>query len=400
MPMAYSKALDDSIEIKRVIDKIVGNKKGPTIIFTGGIHGNEPSGIFALTKVMRQLRESNYHFNGNVLALAGNLWALERGERYHKEDLNRLWTQDRTRQLENGQLKADNKDTEEQIELYDILRQTIEEFDGPFYFLDLHTTSAQTSPFMTVNDTILNRKFSSCFPLPIILGLEEYIEGPLLSYLNELGFVTTAYEAGQHDAMASIENHIAFIYLSLVYTGILAKNELEDYDTYHTTLAKTSEGVDHFFEIVFRKRIEKNEEFAMHPGYYNFQHIGKGEALASSDGQPIKSSREGRIFMPLYQGKGDDGFFIIQQTPEIFLNWSTRLRHWKFDHLLSLLPGITLTSERHRELIVDKRIARFLAKELFHLLGYRAIQINDKYLAMQSRDYYSRNADYSQAPWN
>ena len=73
-----SKVLNKTIETDRIIGHIQGDKKGPTIIFIGGIHGNEPAGIFALDHVMRQLHESSMAVSGTIYALAGNLKALKK----------------------------------------------------------------------------------------------------------------------------------------------------------------------------------------------------------------------------------------------------------------------------------------------------------------------------------
>ena len=56
MIKVYSKALDQSIEVDRLIGQIRGEQPGPTIIFLGGMHGNEPSGVFALQKSGRCTR--------------------------------------------------------------------------------------------------------------------------------------------------------------------------------------------------------------------------------------------------------------------------------------------------------------------------------------------------------
>ena len=42
-----AKALLKTIYIDRIIKKIEGKKEGPTVVFFGGIHGNETAGVFA-----------------------------------------------------------------------------------------------------------------------------------------------------------------------------------------------------------------------------------------------------------------------------------------------------------------------------------------------------------------
>mgnify|MGYP000107882312 CR=1 FL=1 len=74
---------------------------------------------------------------------------------------------------------------------------------GPIHFVDLHTSSAPGPPFLTVGDTLRNRRFSRGFPLPLLLGLEEQVDGSLLEYLNNHGFVTLGVEAGEHEAVGT-----------------------------------------------------------------------------------------------------------------------------------------------------------------------------------------------------
>ena len=52
MAEVHSKALNRSITVDRIIGQLIGEERGPCIIYTGGIHGNEPSGIFALQQVL------------------------------------------------------------------------------------------------------------------------------------------------------------------------------------------------------------------------------------------------------------------------------------------------------------------------------------------------------------
>ena len=75
--------------------------------------------------------------------------------------------------------------------------------------------------------------------------------------------------------------------------------------------------------------------------------------------------------MPLYQSVGTDGFFLVREVPEWALKLSVLLRKINFDSFLTLLPGVSRSKEQADTLVVNKKVARFLAVELFHLLGYR-----------------------------
>ena len=63
----------------------------PTVIMLGGIHGNEPAGAFALTRLIADLKETGIEFRGRLVALSGNRGALQQDRRYIERDLNRRW---------------------------------------------------------------------------------------------------------------------------------------------------------------------------------------------------------------------------------------------------------------------------------------------------------------------
>ncbi|MFP2996970.1 succinylglutamate desuccinylase/aspartoacylase family protein [Spongiivirga sp. MCCC 1A20706] len=396
MPKVYSKALNRTIEVERIIGKFKG--KGPTVIFTGGIHGNEPSGVFALKQVIDEIDKNKVPLKGSLYAISGNIWALQQGKRFHKEDLNRLWTKKRISAIKDGSFNPTNNDEVEQVDLYRTIKSIMNNDQGPYYFMDLHTTSGMTIPFLTVNDSLLNRKFIEQYPVPTILGIEEYLEGPLLSYINELGYVAFGYEAGQHDELSAIENNVAFIYLSLVYAGVIDKNSI-DYYHYYDLLAKNYVHSKDIYEIFYHYKIQPGEKFEMLPGFVNFEKVRKGQQLGESDQKPIISSTNGRLFMPLYQSSGEDGFYTIKAVPRLFLDLSKLLRNIKFDRFLSYLPGIKWESDTRDALIVNRRIAIFFAKQFFHLLGYRSKELDHNHYRMKNREAASRTEDYEESLW-
>ncbi len=396
MVKVYSKALNKTIEVERIIGQLKGSTCGPTLIFMSGIHGNEPAGIFAFSKVMKLLKGSE--IRGNIYGIAGNLSALRQGQRFHTEDLNRVWTQDRMRSLPNTSAAAKNPDVQEQIDIFKTIKSILESHEGPFYFFDMHTTSSETPPFLTVNDSLLNRYFTTHYPLPTILGIEEYLEGPILSYMNELGYVAFGFEAGQHDGLSSIENCVSFIIMSLIFAGALEKEEVE-YHKYHDSLAKYNGDGKQIFEIKSRYLIEPTEDFRMKPGFYNFQKIEENQQLAISNGKPIKAQDGGRIFMPLYQQQGSDGFFMIKKIWMPFLKLSEFIRKHRLDVLLTFLPGVKWSDHSKSTIIVNRKIARFLAKDIFHLFGYRNSQKDRNHLIMYNREASAKTNAYIGSPW-
>ena len=398
MAKIYSKALKKSIDVGRFIGQIKGGLPGPTLIFIGGVHGNEPSGVFALYEVLDSLKAKKERLCGNIYAISGNLPALEKGIRYQKEDLNRIWNLERIEETFSKKDSVEHSEIKEASELYECIDTILKKESGPFYFIDLHTTSSPTEPFITVNDNLLNRKFTRQYPVPLLVGIEEFLEGTFLNYINDMGYVAFGFESGQHDALAAIENHIAFVYLSLVFAGSLSKSETA-FEKHYKLLNETTHHLAPCYEIVYHYKIGQNEQFKMLPGFKNFEPLNKGLPLAISDKGSVEVPQTGNIFMPLYQRKGNDGFFIIRPVPTVFLRLSAILRKLHIDYLLPFLPGISWASKKRDALLVDLKIARFFAKKFFHLLGYRNRQLGDTKITIRNREANSLKEAYRKAPW-
>jgi hypothetical protein len=382
-----------TVAVKRTIDHLQGNKSGPTVVFFAGIHGNEPAGVFALKHVFKELKSKNSALKGQLFGVAGNLGALNRHVRFQTVDLNRIWFPERIKNIRANK-QADIEEEKELKALLEVLNNILEKATPPFYFIDLHTTSSDTAPFIVLNDSLLNRKYASNYPLPIILGIEEYLEGALLSYINELGYVSLGFESGQHDDSKAVENCIDFIWFTLQLTGVVHPSKINGDGLAHFNK------VDHrFYEIYHQHTIESGDKFKMFPGFINFQKIPKGVEIAMSNDAVIKASKERQIFMPLYQDQGGEGFYFIRPIPKFLLWLSKELRRFKVDHLLVKLPGVKWKSDKKDTLIVDQRVARFMAKSIFHLLGYRTRQLDETHLVVKSREIASRNSDYKNTSW-
>lgn len=397
MAQVYSKALQKTISVERIIGKIKGNKKGPTIVFFSGIHGNESAGVFALQEVLNSIKSKKEIVKGNIYGVLGNPKALELNQRYVDSDLNRIWTSSNIETLKTKERL--NTEEKEQVELYCLLKEILKNNKGPFYFIDLHTTSSRTPPFITINDAIINRKFSKLFPVPIVLGIEEYLNGPLLSYINELGYVSLGFESGQHDEHNAITNGIAFIYLSLVFANIINKADVLDYNKHYDQLNGTSNNITDIFEVIYLHKIKNGEIFKMKTGFKSFQHIKRGEALAISDNKEIVSKYNAKIFMPLYQTNGREGFFIIKRINSFFLKLSVLLRQFKADNFFVLFPGVSWENRERKVLQVNLKTARFMVKPLFHLLGYRNRQINKTHLKLYNRERVAKVEMYKNETW-
>lgn len=383
--------------IDRIIGKVEGERNGPTILFFAGIHGNEPAGVLALEQVLSQLDSKREYIAGTIYGIIGNRAALFNKRRYMDEDLNRIWI---NTYIDNLEVKVNLLEEEKEMkELLNLIKTITKEKTGPVYFIDFHTTSSKSFPFITINDALINRKFAMKFPVPIVLGIEEYLEGPMLSYINKEGFVAIGFEAGQHQDEKSVKNTVSFIFLTLVLTEAINKNDFDDVDSHYANLEKNASHLKEIYEIVYLHKIAAWDKFAMLAGFESFQPIKKDTNLAIHNEEYVKSPLSGRIFMPLYQSQGSDGFFIIRRIPYWILKLSAFLRKYKTDNLLTLLPGVSWESRDKKVLKVNLKTARFLAKPLFHLLGYRVRVTEGHYLKLSNRERATKKKMYKKTTW-
>ena len=370
---------------EHLIASIRGSLAGPTLIVVGGIHGNEPSGVLAANRVLQRMQELKALLRGEIILLRGNTRALARKVRYIDADLNRQWTAEKVRTVESGSLPAISE-FREQAELIKIVKEAISRARGEIYFLDLHSTSAHGEPFATVGDTLRNRRFALTFPLRIVLGLEEQIEGTLLEYVNNVGAITMGFEAGQHDAASSVDHHEALIWQATVATGNFCRSDVLELDHWRSVLERAGGG-RRVVEVRHRRAITPEDRFQMEPGFSNFQPVQRGEILARDRFGMIESRETGLILLPLYQALGDDGFFLGREVKRFWLSLSALLRKLRVGNYIHLLPGVSRDPRDDNVLIINTRIARFLPLQIFHLLGFRRRRWIDRHLVVARRSY-------------
>jgi hypothetical protein len=372
--------------LQRDIGTYQGNHHGPNLIFFGGIHGNEHSGIYALKKVLEDLQKIAPDFRGNLYAISGNLKAIEVKKRYIGKDLNRIWFPN-TLIAKEERVKV--SEYNEKIEILNRLLEILKN-GRPTYLFDLHTTSSHSMPFVSISDTLKNRRIIKNIPVHLVLGLEELLDGPMFSFFSELGLPAILFEAGQHDAISSYENHIAFIWLIMAELRCIRRRSIPDLHEFGETLKKSSPGGNKTFEIKYRYLINDFEQFEMKEGFVNFQKIEKGKTVAHNKKGKIHAKRSGYVFMPLYQTQGCEGFFIVKEITPFWFNLSSRSRKWNLDKAIKLLPGISTTRKDQDTYIIDKSIAKYRVISLLHLLGFRKVKDDGHIFKMSRRPYDTR----------
>ncbi len=362
---------------ERVVGRHESGRPGPTLIALGGIHGNEPAGVQALERVVAEIGRSDLSLIGSFIAVAGNLGALAKEQRFLDRDLNRAWTSGGVAALRARDLahdSAEDREQREQRELLELFKDCLARANGPVVFLDLHTSSADGASFSCLADTIPNRRIAMSLPIPTILGLEEAIDGSVMEFFSERGVAGLAIEGGQHMDPRAIDNLEAGVWLTLIATGILVEGQSEesvDADGFRRTLRASSQGLPPVFEVRHRHLVKPDAGFVMEPGFQSFQPVTKGQLLAREGVNELRARADGCILLPLYQGQGEDGYFLCRSVPPFWLHLAWLLRALRLDHLLQWVPGVRSDPQDHNSLLVNPRVARFRVVEIFHLLGFR-----------------------------
>jgi len=89
--------------------------------------------------------------------------------------------------------------------------------------------------------------------------------------------------------------------------------------------------------------------------------------------------------MPLYQDQGEDGFFLVREFSSFWMSVSHLMRRVGLSPVAFWLPGVKRVAGSTDEVIVNKKIARFFARQLFHLLGFRQLEDAGSSLVMRRR---------------
>lgn len=354
--------------------RLVGEQAGPTLIAVGGIHGNEPGGIEAALRVVGRLTRGDVKLRGEMLVLRGNMSGLANKSRYRERDLNRVWTEAQIAALEaRGEEKMIDEDREAK-EILHAIRGAISRARGQVYLVDLHTTSAAGIPFAIFGDTLPQRHFCRDLPLPIVMGLEEQIDGALASYWTRQGCITFTVEGGQHDDPASIDNLEATLLIAVESAGLFPRGSVAEVREAHALLSSRRGHLPRVMEVVERHAITPEDAFKMAPGFKNLDLAREGQLLATDKNGEIRAPKSGMVILPLYQGLGNDGFFWGREVSEARLRVSERLRHMQLDRFLSLLPGVERDESEPSRLVVNTHIAKLYPLDVFHMFGYRRIR--------------------------
>lgn len=372
-PGGITSAVPAGMDVDRVIGKRAGIHSGPTLVVVAGIHGNEPAGVKAARRVLSALDEAQLDLRGELVVLSGNVRALRAGKRFLDRDLNRGWTEDQMGALrvrEPAQLDAEDREQRELLAGIDEARARAR---GQVFIADLHTSSAPGLPFVLFGDTLAQRQFVRTFPIPVIIGLVEQVDGVLTEFYTRRGCVTFCIEGGQHESESSVEALESVIWLSLARAGMIDA-QLDEVARAERLLDQQRRGLPRVLEVMSRRSITAEDEFVMEPGFKNIERVSRGQLLAHDVRGEIRAEDDGVVVLPLYQKLGSDGYFWAREVGAVRLFLSDVLRRLRFDLLAGALPGVRRDPRGDRVVLDDPPPA---AREMLRLLGFRRERNSD-----------------------
>lgn len=306
----------------RVLGRYDGSEKGPLLICLGAMHGNEPAGVRAIELVLKMLdvepiKNPEFKFKGRFFGLIGNLAAYNLGQRFLKKDLNRQFSKSHYEKIKHLPKDKLDEEDKELIALIEIINKEVKDYQPEkLIVLDLHTTSSFGGIFTICQETPEIIQMATALHAPVVTGFLDGIKGTTLHYFTEqnTGVETAAitFESGQHEEALSVNRAIAGIICCMREIQAVNKEDVENLHeeiliSYSKTLPKLTSLVEHH-------AITEEDNFIMNPGYKNFQKVHADEVIAKDKNGTIKTKKAGRILMPLYQKKGEDGYFIVKDV--------------------------------------------------------------------------------------
>jgi predicted deacylase len=307
-----------------------GLGKGPRLIVTGAVHGNETCGTLAIKRVMQEIDSGTLEIIAGTATFVPitNPLAFQKGERAGDRNLNRnLFPNDNP---------ADFEDRVANWLCPLLARHEV--------LLDLHSTRAKTRPFALVgpvNNTGKVEPFKHAEAeraLAKRLGVDRFVQGWLSTYAKgtarraaeaksgaarqpnadpRYGVGTTEYmrseggyaitlECGQHEDPASPEVAYRAIRNTLDFLGITKGSPPAEVSKYEAL---------RLHEVVDRDHAE--DSFSRE--WSSFDPLKKGELIGTrKDGTPVIAPADGWIVFPDKNSiPGNEWFYLAEPVEKI-----------------------------------------------------------------------------------
>lgn len=266
---------------------------GPLLVISGGIHGNEQTGIEVVNRLRDALCNDTFHLvSGSLILLHGNLEAIKLNKRWSLSavDLNRCFGDASS----HGGAYEVNR-AKEIKEAIAIERRA----PGTVYGVDIHATNKPSVPFLVLQPSLNENHALIASYIPsarAILSDPDWIFTDGIAtfddYLNQNGNAAFCYETGQASDTSRINEVMAEMVDLATMLGIVGISTKEQGVRESKQLKDT---------YILRKAIlltEAGFSYADGRGEYTFQPFSKGELIGKHGETPLIASFDGVFIFP------------------------------------------------------------------------------------------------------
>ncbi len=256
---------------------------GPRVVIMGGVHGNEPCGVSAVSRLEQDFLSGALSLaRGTLFLTIANQEALRADVRSVHRNLNRLFK-------ENSD-EPDCYETRRAEELKGILATSD-------FLLDLHSTTSTSPPFLMCEEDGLAAAGSLGLGR-IVVGWASLGNGALTgdteTWARQHGATAFTLECGQHTDPAATEVAYQVAHRLLDVTGLINP-------TTHSL---------HPAPIVLRLygvKLKVDESFIFTKSYSGFDSVAQGEIIGRDSHGEYRAERPSRIIFPIDPVKASMG---------------------------------------------------------------------------------------------
>lgn len=226
----------------------------PDVAVVAGIHGDEPCGVRAVERLIAE----DPDVDRAVKLIIANEEALEAGERYLEEDLNRAFPGD------------PDGDTHESRLAFDLAR----EIEG-CTVLALHSTQSYAEPIAVI-DTVdeIARALAPRLPVDVLIETDAHTDGRLIEHAH-----TIEVECGLQGSDQAAENGYWLVRAFLAATNVLKAPTSDD------RLAAPERSEVRVFRLDGPIAKPPGEEYEVLAP--NFERVEAGQEFARVDGESL-----------------------------------------------------------------------------------------------------------------
>jgi predicted deacylase len=275
--------------------RVWGGVHGNSVTISAGVHGNEPSGVWAMTKVIREITDGTIQLQqGSITFVLGNEEALRLNVRCIKYNLNRLFGRP-----EIGEVSS-----------YECIRarqlgKFYAEADG---VLDLHSTSSKSPAFCLTYKENSTAAIEMGIPHVLYGGEDLFgtmVRGTTAGWSQFHGIPAFIIESGRHVGPDAFRNAYRYLRSFLDYMGIIPFNV--------SRKEKTVCNIYRMYECQYLK----NRDFTYSREFQTLDWVPGGTAIGSYPAIPLMVDQRSVIVMPTKVDKlqiGEEMYYLAEPT--------------------------------------------------------------------------------------